>query len=623
MDKNRRYFSSAADNCIMSVVKKGVFSAKNQGYGFIPAEEKGEPDVYIPVDNVNGALHSDVVEYRLRMRNARPEGTVTRILSRGHTLIAGTFYAEEKNEGYIVALDSKFPYAFTVPPAAIKRLGLVDGHRVMFKVLLDGKIVVSEIYGHKNDVGIDVLNIVKQFGAPTEFSKNSIKESDDIPDSVTESSLEGREDYRSWYIVTIDGSDTKDIDDAVSLRILPNGNFELGVHIADVSHYVQPGSALDNDARARGTSIYLADRVIPMLPEKLSNGVCSLNPNVDRLTLSCIMEIDKSGDLISHKISPSVIRSQKRYTYDEVLELLNEGKTEFINDLNKLAVILRDKRIKRGALKFNSKEAKVILDKRGIPTDIIARQANAATSIIEELMIVCNETVAGQFEDKPFVFRIHEPPDVNKMHALASYARNFGHNLFVSEKGVSAKELQKLVMQMNPALEPVILRSLNQARYTMENKGHFGLALSHYCHFTSPIRRYPDLLVHRAIKTGLKKRGLNSICEHCSNTERNADSIERTVLQLKKCQYLADKIGQEYTGIVCGVFPWGLFIKLPNTIEGFVPLEFLVDDKYRFVERQMAFYGLRRKKKIALGNTFKAILINVDVAERKITFAPK
>jgi len=611
----------------------GTFSANSRGFGFVVVDRAGEPDIFIPSDKINGALHADVVECTLKLRtdSTRPEGAITGIVSRGIPLLAGTFCAEKKG-GYLTALEAKIPYAFPVAPVAIKRLGLVDGHRVMFRVHLDGRVQVAEILGHKNDPGMDVLSLVRQRGVPHVFSDEVMDEAVALPNVVTEADLAGRVDYRDWPIITIDGSDTKDIDDAISLRVLADGHFELGVHIADVSHYVRPGSALDVEARGRGTSIYLADRVIPMLPHKLSNGICSLNPNEDRLALSCIMEIDQQGDVVAHRIEQTVIHSQKRLSYDEVADVLENGGdqglwTQHLMDMNALAEILRKKRMTRGALEFNFSEARVIVDEKGFPTDIVVRQANAATSLIEEFMIVCNETVAERCKDQPFVFRTHEEPDVDKMYKLSAYAQNLGCNLPVSEKGPSAKALQKLLLDIEgtpeeAALGPVILRSLKQARYTAENTGHFGLASEYYCHFTSPIRRYPDLLVHRALKDGLKKRNLSDLCNHCSETERNAEVLEREVMQLKKCQFMADKLGQTFEGIVSGVVTWGVYVQLPDTVEGLIPLELLADDEYVFVEKQMAFFGVRTKKRIRLGDPFTVVLSRVDVEERRITFGP-
>jgi len=331
------------------------------------------------------------------------------------------------------------------------------------------------------------------------------------------------------------------------------------------------------------------------------------------------MEIDQQGNVVKHQINPSVIHSQRRYTYDEVAESTDDRWIKYFE----LSDILRKKRMARGALEFNFSEAKVIVDDDGFPIDIETRKANAATSLIEEFMIVCNETVAEQCKNKPFIFRTHEPPDVDKMYQLSAYAQNLGHKLPVSKKGASSKALQKLLEQMEPALEPAILRSLKQARYTTENTGHFGLASRSYCHFTSPIRRYPDLLVHRSIKYGLKKRGLEDLCAHCSLTERNAEVLEREVLQLKKVQFMSDKLGQTFEGVVSSVVPWGIYVQLPNTVDGLIPMDLLTDDEYVFEEKQMALFGLRKKKRIRLGDPFTVVLSRVSEAERKITFAPK
>lgn len=650
---------------VNSKVVRGTFSSNARGFGFVVVEEEGKktgvPDVFIPADKVNGALHFDTVECVLKgnsgrgHRAGRPEGTITRLISRGIPLIAGTYYTDpsyKNKSGYLVPLESKMPYYFPITSRTVKKLGLADGHLVMFKVSIEGQVQVKEVFGHKNDPGMDVLSLVRQYSVPCEFSEEVLKEAANLPYSVTEVDIENRADYRQWPIFTIDGSDTKDIDDAISLRVLPGGNYELGVHIADVSHYVLPGSLLDIEARSRGTSIYLADRVIPMLPHRLSNGICSLNPNEDRLTMSCIMEIDEAGDLVRYRIEESVIRSHRKYTYDEVLSILtrlspdespitnetekeaeNESKNETDNEtkifknMNTLAEILKKKRITRGALEFNLSEAKVIVDDSGFPTDIVARKPNVATFLIEEFMILCNETVAEHNKNKPFVYRVHERPGLDKMYQLSAYAQSLGFNLPVSERGVSAKDLQTLLLSIQgtteeAALEPIILRSLKQAKYTSENIGHFGLGSQSYCHFTSPIRRYPDLLVHRSLKAGLKKRKLSELCDHCSLAERNAEVLEREVLQLKKCQFMADKVGQTFSGIVSGVVNWGIYVQLPNTIEGLVPLDYLRDDEYVYVEKQMALFGVRKKKRIRLGDPFTVILAQVDNEERKITFAP-
>ena len=607
----------------VSNIIQGAFNANARGYGFV-VNEDNKPDIFIPADKVNGALHLDIVEVKIKNgKHTRPEGAITRIISRGFPLLAGTFCAHEK---YIVPLEPKVPYGFPVTTAAIKKLKLVDGHRVMFSCSVEGQIKVEEVFGHKNDPGMDVLSMVRQYGVPYKFPSAVIKDANALPDTVMEDDVKGREDYRDWDIFTIDGADTKDIDDAISLKILPNKNYELGVHIADVSHYVKPASKLDKEARARGTSIYLADRVIPMLPHVLSNGICSLNPDVDRLTLSCIMEINKKGEVVSNRLAESVIRSNRKYTYDEVAKMIDTKKfTGNFKQMHALAKILHKKRVLRGALEFTPIEAKIVVDDAGMPVDIVPRKPNSATSLIEEFMIVCNETVAEHIKEsgsESFVYRTHDRPDNEKMFQLAAYAKDLGYTMPVSEKGVSPKTLQKLLDHADPTLEPFILRSMKQARYTMENIGHFGLASRCYCHFTSPIRRYPDLLVHRSIKGILKKRGLADLCVHCSVTERNAESLERDVLQLKKAQFMMDKVGQEFEGVVSGVTAWGIFVQLPNTVEGLVPMNELTNDYYEFVEKQMALYGRRKKKRIRLGDTFKIRVSSVNEEDSRITFLP-
>jgi len=627
----------------------GTFSSTGRGFGFICTDNPNETDIFISSNDVNGALHLDVVECELKLTKSskkqyfstkssdstRPEGFITRIVSRGIPLLAGAFCAEKRG-GYIAPMEPKIPYIFPLAPATIKKMGLVEGHLVMFSVSIEGQIKVADIFGHKNDPGMDIMSLVRQFDIPYEFSEEALAEAAALPQSVSENDIQGRTDFRKWTTITIDGSDTKDIDDAISFKRSFSGNFELGVHIADVSHYVPSGSAIDSEAFARGTSVYLADRVIPMIPHKLSNGICSLNPNVDRLALSCVMEISNFGEVVSYRIVPSVIHSKRRFTYDEVLELLEERWEEpwskYFRDMRKLAGILRKKRMDRGALDFGFSEAKVMVDDNGFPIDIEMRETTAATNIIEEFMIVCNETVAQNFKNEPFVFRTHDGPDPDKIYQLSAYAGNLGYKLPVNAQGTTAKSLQRLLkdIQDKPAeasLGPVILRSLKQARYTAENTGHFGLASKYYCHFTSPIRRYPDLMIHRIVKDHLNQKKdkkfkdkLPEFCAHCSQTERNAESLEREVLQLKKVQLMADKIGQYFEGTVSNVLPWGFYVQLPNTVEGLVPLDSLIDDKYVYVEKQLAFYGLRRKKRIRLGDPVTVLVSKVSEADRKITF---
>jgi len=641
----------------------GKFVGNSNGFGFVEPNEPYEPDIFVSIENKNGAIHGDTVKYIITPPNFfdfdfdfdrphREQGRIVEIVKRGMSVIGGVFRVRKKGKkrkgnlrtiGVAVPIDSRITQNFEVSQSAIKRLGLVSGHMIDFRVLISGKVQVLGVFGHESDPGMDILSAIRQSGVPYKFSDEVLAEADALPETVTASDFADRVDLRDWKIITIDGSDTKDIDDAISLKILPGGDFELGVHIADVSHYVRHGTALDKQAKLRGTSIYLADRVLPMLPPKLSNGICSLNPHVDRLAVSCIMQVDKNGTVTARRVTPSVIHSRRQFSYDEVAEILrdleiseeisekisakevdserHEWREHFAN-MHKLAEILRNKREKRGALNFNIDEAKVILDEVGKPLTIELRQANAATSLIEEFMIVCNETIAEYSQKRAFVFRTHEPPSKDKLLKLAAFAKGLGHKLKISEKGVAAADIQTLIAQNNPALDMVILRSLKQAKYTQKNVGHFGLASECYCHFTSPIRRYPDLMVHRSLKNPIKRRGLTDLCDHCSQTERAAESLERDVLQLKKVQFMSKHIGKKFNGIVSGMTNWGFFVRLENTVEGVVLLRSL-QDYYNFWEHGMTLIGQRYDKRITMGMEIAVQLVQVDEKNRRLTFTVK
>jgi len=632
VDKNRWRDSACVYGYNVSTVKSNVITGKFVGnagkFGFVVTDSLA--DIFIPPEKLNGAIHGDTVKCSVSKysRGNRQEGQIVSVVKRGLPVLMGVFRTHKKKGGFVVPSEKKIPQHFTVAASSIKRLGLTSGHIVEFRVLLNGKVQVLGILGHQNDPGMDVFAMIRQSGVSYNFSDEVLAESSSLPNAVTFNDFADRVDFRDWNIITIDGNDTKDIDDAVSLTILPNKNFELGVHIADVSHYVLPGTALDKEARLRGTSIYLADRVIPMLPPKLSNGICSLNPNVDRLAVSCIMEIDETGTVVAHRLTPSVIHSRRQFSYDEVANILDTPQKseqtewhEHFANMNALAKILRNKREQRGALNFNIAESKIILDETGKPINIELRTANSATALIEEFMIICNETVAETAQKKAFVFRTHEPPDVEKMYQLSAYAQGLGYKLPISERGVSVKDLQTLAAKMDPTLEMIILRALKQAKYTTKNIGHFGLASDCYCHFTSPIRRYPDLMVHRSIKNPIRKRGLNDLCNHCSTTERTAESLEREVSQLKKVQFMSNKIGKKFNAVVSGITSWGFFVKLPNTIEGIVPLNTLYD-YYEFLEKKMILIGTHSKIEIYMGMPITVRLTYASEKERTLTFAP-
>ncbi|OON94668.1 MAG: ribonuclease R, partial [Epulopiscium sp. Nele67-Bin001] len=501
--------------------------------------------------------------------------------------------------------------------------------------------------GHINDPGVDILSICYQLELPMEFPKQVIAEVAAVDDTVADKDKRGRMDLRDIVMVTIDGEDAKDLDDAVSLEILTDGNYRLGVHIADVTHYVKEKSLLDLEAYERGTSVYLADRVIPMLPHKLSNGLCSLNAGVDRLALSCIMDIDTSGNVYNHKIVESVILIEERMSYTNVKKILEDKDEELMErykqlvpmflDMEKLAAILRGKRQRRGAIDFDFPETKVILDAQGHPVELKPYDRNVATKLIEEFMLICNETVAQDYfwQEKPFVYRTHENPDPERIMSLLDVLTSFGHTLKTGQK-VHPKELQKLLETIKDTPEESIisqlmLRSMKQARYSEECIGHFGLSAKYYCHFTSPIRRYPDLQIHRIIKMNLKGKlvgkkeaelfeRLPQIAKQCSLRERRAEEAERETIKLKKIEYMEDKLGQEFEGVINGVTSWGIYVELPNTVEGLVHVTSLTDDYYVYEEYKFRFVGERYGKVYQLGDVVKVRMTALSKANRTIDF---
>ncbi|OOB77410.1 MAG: ribonuclease R [Epulopiscium sp. Nuni2H_MBin001] len=630
----------------------GIFSGHSKGFGFVTAED-GAQDIFIPADSVNGALHKDKVLCKL-IKKARPdkrcEGKIIDILERGATTIVGT-YEESKQFGFVVPDEKKIGHDIYIPKKM--KFGAVSGHKVLVELTEwkdktknpEGKVVA--ILGHINDPGVDILSICYQLELPMEFPKQVIAEVAAVDDTVADKDKRGRMDLRDIVMVTIDGEDAKDLDDAVSLEILPDGNYRLGVHIADVTHYVKEKSPLDLEAYERGTSVYLADRVIPMLPHKLSNGLCSLNAGVDRLALSCIMDIDTSGNVYNHKIVESVILIEERMSYTNVKKILEDKDEELMErykqlvpmflDMEKLAAILRGKRQRRGAIDFDFPETKVILDAQGHPVELKPYDRNVATKLIEEFMLICNETVAQDYfwQEKPFVYRTHENPDPERIMSLLDVLTSFGHTLKTGQK-VHPKELQKLLETIKDTPEESIisqlmLRSMKQARYSEECIGHFGLSAKYYCHFTSPIRRYPDLQIHRIIKMNLKGKlvgkkeaelfeRLPQIAKQCSLRERRAEEAERETIKLKKIEYMEDKLGQEFEGVINGVTSWGIYVELPNTVEGLVHVTSLTDDYYVYEEDKFRFVGERYGKVYQLGDVVKVRMTALSKANRTIDF---
>lgn len=628
----------------------GIFTAHQRGFGFVTVE--GDPeDIFIPESKVHGAMHKDTVEITVsRSRGKRREGEVVKIISHGLTKVVGLF---EKcgNFGFVRPDDQKIGTDIFVPLEWSK--GAVDGHKVVVEITSYGKPgrkpegKVIEILGHKDDPGTDILSIVREYDLPVQFSDKIAKQVMNVAKDVTSADRAGRTDYRDLQTVTIDGEDAKDLDDAVTVS-RDGEMYRLGVHIADVANYVQENSALDVEALKRGTSVYLVDRVIPMLPHQLSNGICSLNQGEDRLTLSCMMTIDKKGNVKDYKICESVINVDRRMSYTVVNKIVTDRDPQLMEEyadfvemfdlMKELADILRAKRKKRGSIDFDFPESKVILNEKGEPLEIRAYERNAATKIIEDFMLIANETVAQDFfwREIPFVYRTHENPDPEKIRRLSTFINNFGYHIHTGGDEVHPKELQKLLGKIEDTPEEALisrltLRSMKRAKYSVECVGHFGLAAKYYCHFTSPIRRYPDLQIHRIIKESLRGRMNEKRIEHyasilpevsaqCSSLERRADEAERETIKLKKVQYMAERIGEEYDGVISGVTAYGLYVELPNTIEGMVHVTSLQDDYFEFFEDSCEMVGETTGIAYRLGQRVRIRVTGTDELLRTIDF---
>ena len=629
----------------------GVFTSHPKGFGFVTIEGMDE-DIFIPAEQVNGAMHMDTVQLVISPTTGgkRREGTITKILSHGMNEVVGT-YEDNKTFGFVVPDNPKIAKDIFIPKE--RSMGAVTGHKVIVAITdygKDGKKPegkVTEIIGHINDPGVDIMSLVKAYNIPVEFSPKIMRQVENVSNEVSEADMAGRLDLRDWQMVTIDGEDAKDLDDAVSLT--KEGDlYCLGVHIADVSNYVQEHSALDVEAEDRGTSVYLVDRVIPMLPHKLSNGICSLNAGENRLALSCIMMIDEKGKVVDHKIAETVIKVDRRMSYTSVKKILaDQDKAEraeykelvpMFEMMEHVAAILRKKRMKRGSIDFDFPETKIILDKSGRPVDIKPYERNVATRMIEDFMLIANETVAQDYfwQEVPFVYRTHENPDEEKIKKLSTFINNFGYTLHIGSDEVHPKELQKLLSKIEgteeePLISRLTLRSMKQAKYTTECTGHFGLATYYYCHFTSPIRRYPDLQIHRIIKDCLRGRMnakkaehyekiLPEVAKHASEMERRADEAERETDKLKKVQYMKERLGQEFTGVISGVTSWGFYVELPNTIEGLVHVTALEGDYFQFSEETYELIGEHTNIHYKLGQTVTVIAVDVDEVMRTIDF---
>lgn len=631
----------------------GTFSGTAKGFGFVTVE--GRPDdIYIPYDKVKDAMHGDRVQIVAEPARGgrRAEGTVVKVLERANQTLVG-YYQKSKNFGFVIPDNQKIGEDVFIPQG--KDMGAVTGHKVIVKLTdyggerkkPEGEIV--EIIGHVNDPGTDILSIVKAYGIPDEYPQEVMEQIEHIPDEVQEAEKVGRKDIRDWQTVTIDGEDAKDLDDAITISREDFG-YRLGVHIADVSHYVREGSPLDREALKRGTSVYLVDHVVPMLPHKLSNGICSLNQGVDRLALSCIMDIDPHGKVLRHEVAETLIRVDRRMTYTAVNAIITDrdpavmaeydGFVEMFDCMKELADILRDKRSQRGSIDFDFPETKILLDEKGHPTEIKPYERNSATKIIEDFMLMANETIAEDYywQEIPFLYRTHDNPDPEKMKRLGIFINNFGYSLHLQNGEVHPKEIQKLLTKIEGTEEEALisrltLRSMKQAKYMPICGGHFGLAARYYTHFTSPIRRYPDLQIHRIIKenlhgnlTGKRISHYDSILTEvsiqCSQTERRADEAEREVVKMKKCEYMSKRVGQIYEGVISGVTNWGFYVELPNTVEGLVRVSDLYGDYYLFSEEKMELRGERSGRIYRLGQKVKVTVSGTDKLTRTVDFLP-
>lgn len=642
---------------------RGKLQSHAKGFGFLIPDEKDHGDVYLHANDLKSAMNGDIILVRVTSRSehgGRMEGEVVRIVERAVTQIVGTFEDHEVY-AFVVPDDKRINRDIFIPKGGYQ--GAVSGQKVVVKIVsypegrsaAEGEIV--EILGHKNDPGVDILSIIRKHQLPEGFPDEVMAEAEAAPDSITDEEIvqQGRRDLRGEVIVTIDGEDAKDLDDAVHVKRLENGNYLLGVHIADVGYYVTENSELDQEAYRRGCSVYLVDRVIPMLPHRLSNGICSLNPKVDRLTLSCEMEFDaETLKRVRHDVFTSVIRTKERMTYTNVKKVLTATEEEPQTELKEryadlldmfglmedLAMRLRSKRMKRGSIDFDFQESKVIVDENGKAIDIIKRERSVAEQIIEEFMLVANETVAEHFHwlRVPFLYRIHEDPSQEKLLNFVQFAANFGYAVKGKGNSIHPKALQTLLEDIRGTKEAtvistVMLRSMKQAKYDAESLGHFGLAAEFYSHFTSPIRRYPDLVIHRVIREVLNGGGqltearhealtarMPDIAQHSSERERVAVDAERDTEQLKKCEYMLDKVGEEFEGIISSVTSFGMFIELDNSVEGLIRLSDMSDDYYNFHEQHMILVGERTSKIYRIGDEVKIRVTRVSMTEHTIDF---
>lgn len=631
----------------------GIFRASLKGFGFVVIEGE-EQDIYIAEEDTNTAMDQDEVEVVItRGPDGRSrEGKIVRIVNRALTKVVGLYQVRKgKSYGFVIPDNQRLSSDIFVPVEYSK--GAVDGHKVVVELTSygddrrspEGKVV--EIIGHINDPGTDILSIVKGYDLPLEFPEKVLNQAERVAKPVSEADRQGRQDLRDWQMVTIDGEDAKDLDDAVS--IAREGDcYILGVHIADVTNYVQENSALDREAFKRGTSVYLVDRVIPMLPHTLSNGICSLNQGEDRLALSCIMKIDEKGRVVDHEIAETVIRVDQRMSYTSVKKILEDHDPKetkkyqelvpMFEEMSRLSKILREHRRIRGSIDFDFPETKMILDEKGRPLELQPYERNVATRMIEDFMLLANETVAEDYywQELPFVYRTHEAPDEEKIRTLATFINNFGYSMHVGANEVRPKEIQKLLAKVEGSpqeamISRLALRSMKQAKYTPENSGHFGLAAAYYTHFTSPIRRYPDLQIHRIIKDNIRGRMqeekivhydkiLPEVTKHASEMERRAEEAERETVKLKKVEYMQQHLGEIFEGVISSITKWGMYVELPNTVEGLVHVANMRDDHYEYDENRYELIGAHTNKVYKLGQRIWIQVTGADRLLRTIDF---
>ncbi|PRY82632.1 ribonuclease R [Alkalibacterium olivapovliticus] len=648
-----------------STAMQGRFSGTDRGFGFVTLEEY-ESDIFIPPSETHSALNGDIVKVEVTQdaipaKDKGPAGKVVEIIERGTTVVFGEFQPYSDDEvaemglyGFITPHNQKLPNVLVQIEA--KGIRPVEGSIVQVELTeysdttagTDLKGIVTNTIGHKDEPGIEILTIVHKYDIPTEFSEDVLKEAEAVPDKISEEDTKGRKDLRNEPIITIDGADAKDLDDAIQVKKLDNGHYYLGVHIADVSHYVTEDSAMDLEANERGTSVYLTDRVIPMLPQRLSNGICSLHPHVDRLTLSCEMEIDANGDVVDYSISPTIINNHHRMTYTAVNEILmedNQDLKEEYSDILGMLEQMRDlhntlekKRVRRGSIDFDTREAKIQVDPQGIPVDILLRDRGVGERLIESFMLAANETVSEHFANQqlPILYRIHDRPDEGKMQRFIEFVSSFGIDVKATKESITPKLLQDVLDKVHGKPEEgvigmLLLRSMQQAKYDVVPIGHYGLAADYYSHFTSPIRRYPDLILHRLVHyynevdksqtaKNLWAAKLPDIAESSSITERRAVSAERETDELKKSEYMLSKIGETFKGVITSVTNFGMFVQLENTVEGLVHISNMTDDYYEFNERDMLMIGQRTGMVFRIGERVEVKVIGSDTDNYKIDF---